>query len=181
MFFVKAQNHFTLFILFQQHGQVSAKMHMQLLREMHLSMGLVISKYYIIEFISLQSTFFPLFSHSPLFEKSLLYYMGKRGICGIYHHTLANEHRRTRKGRTIDMASAPKPFSVDGGKEGGRKCAFISKDPSSALLVLSSKSLVDRLRSWMVCVCECKIPLAYTKTNNALLTPSDPRQWQIRK
>lgn len=53
MFFVKAQNHFTLFILFQQHGQVSAKMHMELLREMHLSMGLVISKYYIIEFISL--------------------------------------------------------------------------------------------------------------------------------
>lgn len=94
---------------------------------LHLSMRLFISKYCILDVLP-PIDFFSLFSHSPSFEKkSLLSYMGKRRICGIYHYTLANEHRRKRKGRTIDMASALKPFSVDGGKEGGREAPSLKE------------------------------------------------------
>lgn len=52
----------------------------------------------------------------------------------------------------------PEAISVTGEKEGGREatspkevCFHFNR---SALLVLSSKSLVDRLRSWMLCICE---------------------------
>lgn len=93
---------------------------------LHLSMGLVISKYCII--VSSIPLVLLLFYSSihPDLRKVYCTTWAKEGYVG-FTITLLLISTEGREKRTIDMAGAPKPFSGDGGKARGREAPSLKE------------------------------------------------------